>query len=80
MTMTTLDPTPVFGETLPNGARVIAANGAVIFAHTGSVQPYVTWRWNGTDLRSTWSGNYFSDLVEAAKDFGARSQKLLNRE
>jgi hypothetical protein len=62
------------GDRLPNGAVVLLERSGVVLAHNeGAVQPYVTWKWDGTDPRSTFWGHYFHSLTSAASDFEIRS-------
>ncbi len=79
----------LIGKYLPNGAEVlkvsysVLTNEGVVLAklEKAMFHQYVTWRFNGTDLSSTHTGNYFGspcsnsydDLLEAQNDFRARS-------
>jgi hypothetical protein len=69
----------VTGDPLPNGATVLEVNGLVILAKAKGPQPYVTWRWDGQDPRSTTWGNYFTSIAEAAQDFESRVGREFNR-
>lgn len=61
------------GDKLPNGATVIAEQAGVVFAfHPAGPTPYVTWRWDGLDPRSTSWGHYFSSVANAARDYEER--------
>lgn len=65
------------GYVLPNGATVLEASNHVVLArhvHSHGVE-YVTWRWDGKDPASTWSGNYWRSIANAAKDFELRVNK-----
>ena len=58
------------GSTLPNGAILIAINhlaGVVLAMNPGSAQQYVVWNYYRHDLKTTSNGEYFRDVVEAAK-------------
>lgn len=64
------------GDRLPNGAIVIAEQaGVVLAAHPAGPTPYVTWRWDGQDPRSTSWGHYYSSVVRAALDYEERVAK-----
>jgi hypothetical protein len=60
------------GDKLPNGAVVLLEKSGVILASQISVQPYVTWRWDGVNPKSTTWGNYHTSIAKAAMDFEAR--------
>ena len=70
------------GEKLPNGATILEIEydnktlEGVVLARQGSFQPYVTWKFYRGDLASTTTGNYFSNLVEAALDFQDRLKTI----
>jgi hypothetical protein len=68
---------PKFGTNMPNGAIIIEIRGRVILAknNCGTREEYVTWMWDGEDLRSTSYGHYFDNILSAAKDFSERSVK-----
>lgn len=63
------------GTRLPNGAIVLLEKSGVILAVQDSVQPFVTWRWDGERMASTMYGNYFRSISNAAKDFEERVEK-----
>lgn len=78
---------PFIGDTLPNGATVIAYTrtreggdsmlpGGVVLANRGHqyFDPFVTWdvAISDDDSVSTFSGHYFTSIVEAAVDYEAR--------
>jgi len=76
---------PFVGDTLPNGATVIAHhhgdNGeGIVLAYVlkgMNGHEYVTWRYfleNGVDGYQpvTLQGNYFSNIMRATRDFGRR--------
>jgi hypothetical protein len=67
---------------LENGAMLIAIKEVkeksdtgtgfwIVLAYTGGHDPYVTWVMN--DRGHCFSGNYFRDIVAAAKDYGERN-------
>lgn len=61
------------GQTLPNGATVIAWNNRVILAKwVNDVTPYVTWKWYFNDPRTTSHGNYHTTMETAYEDFFTR--------
>jgi hypothetical protein len=61
------------GTTLPNGATVLYEDGGVILAFQESTMaPFITWRWDQEDPRTTCWGNYFKSLAQAAVDFEER--------
>ena len=73
---------PNVGDTLPNGARVLAVKASrrdefVVLAFTGEddYQPFVTWvGWAMDSGRfATVSGHYFCDVAEASADFKERA-------
>ena len=61
------------GDTLPNGALVIANRNDVVLALRPGVtyDPYVTWT-VGPD-GGTYNGHYIVSLADAVEDFRARS-------
>lgn len=60
------------GTVLPNGACVMIERSGVILAVQDSAEPFVTWRWDGTDPKSTTHGHYHTVLSRAALDFEDR--------
>lgn len=61
------------GDLLPNGATFIAEHEDVILAHFHGLQPWVTWRYRPGHYRSTGSGHYHTDLLEAVRDLYDRA-------
>lgn len=72
-------PMPTIGDRLPNGAVVLdVAEGTetgVVLAHTGGVQPFVTWRYPIGDPAATASGRYHYLLADAVADYNSRKPK-----
>jgi hypothetical protein len=52
-----------------------STKNVVMAVQQGSFQPYVTWKYDwDADHREyvTWASHYFTDIVDAAKDFRGR--------
>jgi len=68
--------TPTPGETLPNGATVVAARATrtsdVVAILAIYNTEFVTWVARADDLRTTSHGHYTHDLREAVEDYFAR--------
>jgi hypothetical protein len=64
------------GDKLPNGATVLLEKSGVILAVQDSVEPFVTWLWNGTDPASTYWGHYWKRIHNAALDFEDRVERV----
>jgi hypothetical protein len=61
------------GDWLPNGAQVLLERSGVILAVNDSIEPYITWQWDGKDPASTVWGHYFKSIARAALDFESRA-------
>jgi len=59
------------GDTLPNGALLLAEHNNVVLAKARGVEPYVTWEHNG-DYGTYW-GHYFRNEADAMRDYLNRS-------
>ena len=67
---------------LPNGATIkrnlITENGGIILAwRDHSVHEFVTWYYDGKDLKSTCWGHYFDSYEQANSDFLTRAKTLI---
>lgn len=69
------------GTKLPNGAVVMEECEGIILAKQDKARgpEYVTWRWDGTNPDSTYWGQYFDRLADAAANFTHRVDRQLGR-
>ena len=74
--------TPAPGQTLRNGATVIAADetgpeGLVLamLVHPGETVDYVTWRYPKGRPEHTYAGDYYYSIAGAVDSFRARGQE-----
>jgi len=65
-------------ETLPNGALILFffqgpnRSGIVLGYKEGTAQPYATWEFYRGSLKTTSTGHYFDNIIDAEKDFHER--------